>query len=418
MARSGEFLAPEGPVDDCRSRAKLRTAPIADKDNLSLDTPCESSAESCANRLGIRHLGLPVTNAPLPQLPSDAEKLLGPFDFARIALRRWRPLVFIPFGAVAVALLARLILTPIYAATTALVPESSTESGLPAGIAGLAGQFGIALGGSASQSGAFYAMLVRSPAIARPVLAESYRNPRAEGPDSLTLLAVIGAGGTSARDSIERAEERLRDIVNVSVDRATEVVTVEVSLPFPELAAEVANRIVRHLNDFNARVRQSRARDRRRFVEERLHAAELELRAAEEVTKEFLEQNRTWNQSPQLSFEHDRLTRRAEVHQGVVHSLRQEFESARIAEVNDTPVITVLYSAVPPERPEGPRILVLVLAALVAGSALSIGVALFAEYWERQIETHGVEYDELRRQFGRLVRLERSERSPSQRPTY
>src|SRR2546430_10409083 len=80
-----------------------------------------------------------------------------------------------------------------------------------------------------------------------------------------------------------------------------------------------------------------------------------ELRRAEEAVKTFYERNRGWQQAPELVFEEARLRRQVNIGQEVYLTLKREYETARIEEVNDTPVITVIDTAVPPERRTSPQ---------------------------------------------------------------
>ena len=136
-------------------------------------------------------------------------------------------------------------------------------------------------------------------------------------------------------------------MASTRVDARTNIVEVRVDAMDRGLAAAVANRFIEALTEFNSRSRQSRARERRRFVEERVAEVETELRQREEVLKTFLERNRTF-QSPQLAFEEGRLRSDVEIQQEIFLTLRREYEYARIEEVNEVPVITVIDRAVPP----------------------------------------------------------------------
>jgi uncharacterized protein involved in exopolysaccharide biosynthesis len=51
----------------------------------------------------------------------------------------------------------------------------------------------------------------------------------------------------------------------------------------------------------------------------------------------FLQANRQWANSPDLTFQHDRLERDIALRQQVYTTLVQSFEQARISEVRDTP---------------------------------------------------------------------------------
>ena len=105
------------------------------------------------------------------------------------------------------------------------------------------------------------------------------------------------------------------------------------------------------VSHFNLLTRQTRAGAERRFVEARLQEAADSLRLVENRHKAFLQANRDFRNSPQLKFENDRLERDVQFQQQLYTSLAQSFEQARIDEVRNTPVITVLE---PPDLPASP----------------------------------------------------------------
>src|SRR5207247_10065243 len=174
---------------------------------------------------------------------------------------------------------------------------------------------------------------------------------------------------------------RLQGVGATQVDDQTGMVRANVTSWYPELAAAIANRFIDYLNDFNTRKRQSQARERRKFVEQRITAAELELRAAEEELRTFYERNRSYQQAPQLVFEEGRLRRQVEIRQEVYLTLKREYETARIEEVNDTPVITVIDVAVVPQEKSWPkRTLFVVLSFLLALLARVVWVVGHADH--------------------------------------
>jgi uncharacterized protein involved in exopolysaccharide biosynthesis len=328
-------------------------------------------------------------------------------ELANTLLRRRRLVLGLPVATAFVTAVVSLIVPPTYTATTAFVPEAATGNRIPAGVSGLASQLGISLGGEATQLPQFYAQVLQSREILDRILLSRYPDPRAEHnpPDSTSLLAILEVEGDSRADSLHAGREQLADLMSVSVDRQTGIVTLNVDSRYPELAAAVANKFIEYLNDFNAQTRQSQARERRRFVEGRIQTAEQELRRAEEDLKSFYERNRTWQQSPQLVVEEDRLRRQVQLRQEVYLTLNREYETARIEEVNDTPVITVIDRAIPPEKKSKPKLRLLVILAFVLGGMLGVFGAFGAEFLERSRANQDEDY----REFQSLLKQARQD---------
>lgn len=321
-------------------------------------------------------------------------------------LRHWRVIIGLPL-LVAVATGAfSFTLRPTYMATATFVPEHGSQKGLAGAAAGLIGGLGISFGGQPTESPRFYADVVRSRELLERVLLSRYADPRPRAgvADSVTLLQMMETEGRDQLDSLAHGVETLYDLITIRLDDQTSIVRLSVQSRYPALAADVANRIVEYLNDFNTRKRQSQARESRKFTEQRVAAADSELRHAEEAVKTFYERNRGWQSSPGLTFEEARLRRQVDMGQQVYGSLKREYETARIDEVNDTPMITVIDRAIPARERTGPRRKLLVLLATALGAVIAVLWAFGAEYMERARRDTQENYEELRSLLERVRR--------------
>jgi uncharacterized protein involved in exopolysaccharide biosynthesis len=179
------------------------------------------------------------------------------------------------------------------------------------------------------------------------------------------------------QDQASRRAETIRDLkqrVQAAAVARTGVVRVSVRTPSPGISQQIADLIIREVNRFNLQTRQSQAASERRFTEQRLAEVRIALRGAEDRLQHFLQSNRAMSGSAQLQFTLDRLKREVSQQQDMYASLSQSFEQAKIEEVRDTPVITIVESPEIPTRPD-PRGLATrgVLAGLVG---LMIGILL------------------------------------------
>src|SRR5207245_3853543 len=141
----------------------------------------------------------------------------------------------------------------------------------------------------------------------------------------------------------------------------------------------IADRLLAGLNQFNLSARQSQAAAERRFVEGRLEEARASLRAAEDALQRFLQANRQIANSPQLTFQRDRLDRDVTLQQQLVTGLVQQYEDARIREVRDTPVITVIERPAIAVRPDPLRRVMTVGAGLFVSLFLVISWVLIRD---------------------------------------
>jgi uncharacterized protein involved in exopolysaccharide biosynthesis len=266
-----------------------------------------------------------------------------------------------------------------YVATAAFIADNKSVSSMPAGLAGIASQFGVPMGLGAERSPEFYGDLVSSPGLLENLLGRSFA-PAGDSAHAAPLIQLLKIKGKNSPVRIERGIAKLRPRVRSTVDSRTGVVTVTTDMPSSWLAAAVANQVVVEIDNFNRTIRRTRGRLHREFVETRVAHDSAALDAAEDGLRNFLEQNRRFDASPRKQFEENRLRRQITFDQDLYGTLRRELETARIEEVDDTPVLTVIYPAVEPQRVDFPRPLrMLVFGAIVAPLAM-LGWMLLAEF--------------------------------------
>lgn len=307
----------------------------------------------------------------------------------------------LPFAAAVLTSVAVLLMRPTFASTASFVPENPAGPRLPAGLAGFAAQLGLNLGGEASRSPAFYADVLHSREVLGNVL-----NARVPGDgDSITVFALYRVEGDSPQEQFDDGLKTLRNHVKVSVDQRTNVVRVGVEGPSATAARDVANLLLARLADFNLNTRQSTAGERRRFIESRVTATEQELRAAEEALRAFYDRNRQWETSPHLRFEEQRLNRQVSVQQDIYLTLRREYELARVEEVNNTPLFTIIdRPSLPGRRIRPQRTFTVLLVTFVVG-ILACGIALLRQHTSDLLASRDPEYLPFHERFARLQRL-------------
>ena len=311
-------------------------------------------------------------------------------------LSRWRTVLGVVGGVVALAVLLTLVLPPTYRATATFVTAESpselagglSDLALEPGFSGLASQLGFSGSRDRSQSPAFYVQLLHSRELLTRLASSRFPDPRTSAvADSAVLVELLGLrSGDSVRD-LERAVRKLTRNLKPDADPRTNLVIVQVDARWPVLSASIANEAVALVSEFNREQRVSRARAKREFLATRVSSALTELRAAEDSQELFYARNRVWENSPTLAVEERRVRRQVETANSLYLSIRQQYETARIDEVNTTPVITVVDQAVSPRRREWPRPLPIVLSAAFIGILLGLLTGAAREvaiHWARR----------------------------------
>jgi uncharacterized protein involved in exopolysaccharide biosynthesis len=330
-----------------------------------------------------------LSGAPLATLPVEEFSIV---ELRRGVVRRWRWIVLAPVAAALLGSAAAALWPKTWTATTTFVPEQalgSNNAGILGALGGLGSLLGDAGGGAAAlsklkdgPSTEFFADVLTSSELLSATLRTPFRDP-AQAAAQRPLLDILDVSGATPERRFGNALRKLKKKALVVVSRKSSIVNLSVTLDDPALSAAVANRMLALLNRFNLERRQRASTEQRRFSEARLATAQVELDAAEKAKQAFLDANRNYYESPRLLAVFDQLARAVSVKEGILIGLTKTYEESRIAEVRDTPLITVVDVATPPDRPVQRPLLWGGLAAGV-GALLGLVGVLFAALSDRR----------------------------------
>lgn len=305
------------------------------------------------------------------------------WEVLAVLLRRRGTIVWTTVLVTGLAIAVTLAQAREFTTEAAFRPQGSEASSSQ--LMALASQFGVSVpGGGEEASPAFYAELIQS----REILSRAATRP----------YDVEGVGTVLLKDllEIENETEALRDngaiewlreeAVSVSTGRETGTVTVAVTTEWPDLSKAIADELLTEVARFNLNTRQSQAAAERAFIEERVSVAEQDLEVAEDSLRIFLESNRQWQASPLLVFRQQALQREVTLRSSVLTTLVQSYEQARISEVRDTPVITVLQEPYLPPGPDPRRLVLSAALGVVLGGMMGIVLAFVVEAFRRPSE--------------------------------
>lgn len=297
-------------------------------------------------------------------------------------LIRWRMVAAITLVTILSAVVASFLIPPVYRAEASFIANSSSASKLSgvasssSGVGGLISQLGGSLGGDPSESPNMYIQLFQSRELLTRLAMTRFPNPRTDDPnDSATLIDILRIRKSDPRRRMEIALKKLNKAVNAGFDIKTNLVALTVDLQWPDLAANVANRLVDDVRKFNQETRVSRAKAKRQFLEARQDTAQMKLDIAEDKQRFFYEQNRGGITAPGLKAEEARLKRDVEISSDLYMTIQGQLEAARLDEINDAALITVIDTAIPPRKAQWPRYGALLFSSTMLGLLLGLLVA-------------------------------------------
>ncbi len=316
----------------------------------------------------------------------------------------WRAYLVYPILIGVIAIAASFAVPNKYRAVAQVYPEQQKSSGAGnlGAIAGLASQIGVGLAAGA-QSPQFYIQVVGSRRMMEDLLVARVAP---ESGDSVLLRDYLDDSGATGTAQLDKALRRLREATEASVNARTNILELAVTLRDRSIATRVVGLYLDALNRFNLASRQSQAGQRRRFAEARLREAQDSLSQVDRAVSEFLTRNRQYRDSPTLSFEYERLQRLLINYQTLYTGIRRDYDTARLDEVNDTPVLTVVDPPRVPLRKASP-------SRVTAGLGGGILGVLLVLSWAAMRAFIGRMYREDRAQFDALTAFLR--RSPARR---
>lgn len=300
-----------------------------------------------------------------------------------VMLRERRLLLWFVLGGMVLSLAVGLIRDRTWTTSFSFMPQ---EGANPAsGLASLAGQFGVSLGALAggAQPPELYADILLTREVLGPLATDTFTTREGERVPLPVLLEVSGA---TPEIVTEMTLRKLRDdVVSPAIrNRTTGMVGVIVRTTSDRASLEIARRLLAGLQEFNTVTRQSQGRAEREFTERRLEESRTALRQAEGQLETFLDRNRILASSPSLTFERDRLQREVTFQQQMYTALAQLYEEARLKEVRDTPVITMIEAPVLAARADSRLLAVTLLVGTIAALFAGMLVALAREAWSRE----------------------------------
>jgi len=344
-----------------------------------------------------------VSQGPAAQVPYGHEIVL--LDVASFVIRRRLVIIASTFVGTLLAFVVTLTAKFEYTATASFLPHQGDQGGLT-GASSLAQQFGLSMPRSADagRSPQFYQDLLESRSVLDAIVLSGVEVPTADGPGTIDLAEhfLIKNQVPEIRQAMTR--EALAAAISTGFAIATSVVTVRVRTSDPEVSAGIGRRLLELVSEFDLGTRQSQASAERDFSAERLGQLRAELFTTEDSLKAFLEENRQFGNSPSLQFEHDRLLRRVVMRQELVSAMAQAYQQARIDQVRNTPVITVIDRPDPPVMPNARGRLTTLMLGVILGVLAGFGLAFARDFSERVREEDGDNYREFKEALGAAKR--------------
>jgi len=263
----------------------------------------------------------------------------------------------------------------LYVSEVRILPADQRLGGGLGGLSTAAAAVGVSIPGQDSPDAAFVDILSGRS------LRENLLNTRFTFPMRTWYLASKEVRDQTLYDylgvkNMDRAVKALKKQISVSRDYKTKLITIAVESESPQLSQQVAQRLVRLLEEFLLSKSRTRGSAKAEFSEKRLQEARIEMGQAEDAFRSYLEGNRNFTVSadPSVRLRGQRLESELKLRTQLVTTLAIAREQALLEEKNDMPILNLLDAGnLPIEKSWPPRSLAVGLAVIL-GAAISWGV--------------------------------------------
>ena len=311
------------------------------------------------------------------------------YSFSDLYLALARGIKWIIFTPLVLGLLTVLYLVflakPTFESTATILP-SFGESGSNSNLLGLASQFGISIPSQFEEtdflSADMYPAIVKSRTLAKIILNRNFDSEKYD--TKVSLLSILTKPEDfKDTDSSEVIAKKIKyfteEIVNINQSPETPLYTLKISTEDPLLSAQIARAVIEELDTLQMEFKSHKVLQKKEFIIDRIQEVKKELRKAETALEKFREQNKQISYSPSLLLEQERLERETQVQTEIYISLKQQYETVKIEEVQETSLIQVLDEPNIPIYSSNPRKIFILFFVGLGGFALGILIAIFKE---------------------------------------
>jgi uncharacterized protein involved in exopolysaccharide biosynthesis len=252
---------------------------------------------------------------------------------------------------------------------TVLLPDN--KMGNMGGLAGVATQFGVNIPMRAQadlSSPSLFPELLRSRTFAKQILDKEFYIKKFD--KDLSLLAILTHGDEPplvGKDTlVTQALASLKTILRFDQGKSSLFSVIKVTTSEPVFAKELAEVVLAELEALNRFYKSQTVNEKISFIASRISSVKNDLESSEIKLKEFNEQNRQIS-SPALLLEQGRLERDVEIQKEVYLTLKQQFELAKIEEVQETSIVQILDKPQIALEPTNKNLKLSVILAVVFG---------------------------------------------------
>jgi uncharacterized protein involved in exopolysaccharide biosynthesis len=208
------------------------------------------------------------------------------------------------------------------------------------------------------------------------------------GEDKKISAGVRGQSDINVTRLSEEETEILKsmtEVVTVSVDDETGLVTIGAELGEPLLTAQVTQKTVELLQKYIIEYKTRQATQNLEFIEARLNEKKAEFETAREAFFEYRDRNRNIIEE-RTNIRYQELSDAYNLASQVYQSLAEQKEQAEIAVKKDTPAFSVIEPVKVPIEKSAPKRSLIMVISVFLGGFIGIGLIFVGMVWRKMKE--------------------------------
>ena len=164
-----------------------------------------------------------------------------------------------------------------------------------------------------------------------------------------------------------------KERLSITYDRKTNITSISVTVEDPLVAKQIAEIFYNELSFFINKTINDSGKIKKNFLEKRLESIKSELFVEEKKLENFLNENKSLNDSPKLLQQYNRIKREVTVKETAYLLLKKEKEGAKIDEIKNTLKLFIIEK---PEQPPVKSYPSRVRLALLLSSLFTVGLLM------------------------------------------
>jgi uncharacterized protein involved in exopolysaccharide biosynthesis len=305
-----------------------------------------------------------------------------------LILHKKLSIFLITTACVIVSVIIALVSQPQYSTKSIFFTKVADQDGL-AQYADLAMLAGVNLGASKSMDPANYLdKVLQDEQFLENILKRKWQFDK----DSLFLAQIwklkYNAKISNAQFMFEKKKvEYLRKggYLILGKNIKTGLLTLTTTFESPQLAYEINCYILKLFQEYIRTDRKSQAKDKTRFIADRIIEVKQNLEKSENELTAFREKNAMSN-APRVATEEMRLVRNVTINQEIYLQLQKQYEMARIDELNDQPLIQIVQNPEIPYIKVKPKRKNIVIMGFILGLFTSLGLINIQQWYLRNFK--------------------------------